>query len=68
MDKNWVKEIEKIANRAVQKAIEENRRKGIPNVFEVNGEMVFEFPDGTRTTDQAVFDEYIKNYKPPENI
>lgn len=39
----------KIAKRAVRKAIEENRRLGLPNVFYRNGRMYWELPDGTIT-------------------
>jgi len=42
--------IVRIGNRAVRKAQEENRRKGIPNVYSIHGKMVFELPDGTLTT------------------
>lgn len=44
-------EISKIFNRAVKKAQEENRRKGIPNVYSINGKMVFELPNGQLVTD-----------------
>ena len=47
---DWDKMTE-IFNRAVKKAQEENRRKGIPNVYEINGQIVYELPDGTRTTE-----------------
>jgi hypothetical protein len=43
--------ITRIGNRAVRKAQEENRRKGIPNVYSINGKIVFELPDGSLTTD-----------------
>lgn len=42
--------IVRIGNRAVRKAQEENRRKGIPNVYSIHGKMIFELPDGTLTT------------------
>lgn len=41
----------RIANRAVEKAQEENRRKGIPNVYSINGKIVFELPDSQLTTE-----------------
>ena len=44
------KEILKIGNRAVKKAQENNRRKGIPNVYSINGKMIFELPNGEFTT------------------
>ena len=37
----------RIANRAVKKAQEENRRLGLPNVYVKNGKIVYELPDGT---------------------
>lgn len=43
--------ITRIGNRAVRKAQEENRRKGIPNVYSINGKIVFELPDGSLTTE-----------------
>ena len=43
--------ITRIGNRAVKKAQEENRRKGIPNVYFINGKIVFELPNGQLTTD-----------------
>ena len=43
--------ITRIGNRAVKKAQEENRRKGIPNVYSINGKIIFELPDGSLTTD-----------------
>ena len=39
-------EILKIGNRAVKKAQENNRKKGIPNVYCINGKIVFELPNG----------------------
>lgn len=40
----------KIANRAVKKAQDENRRLGLPNVYARNGKVVYELPDGTLST------------------
>ncbi len=39
----------KIGSRAVQKAQEENRKKGLPNVYSKNKKLYFELPDGTIT-------------------
>lgn len=39
----------KIGNRAVKKAQEENRRKGLPNVYSKNKRLYYELPDGTIT-------------------
>jgi len=35
---------------AVRKAQDENRRKGVPNVYVINGTIVWQLPDGTITT------------------
>ena len=32
----------KIGNRAIKKAQENNRKKGIPNVYSINGKIVFQ--------------------------
>ena len=44
-------EFQRIANRAVRLAQEENRRRGIPNVYSYNGVLYFELPNGELTTD-----------------
>lgn len=41
----------KYGNRAVKKAQENNRQKGLPNVYCINGKIVYELPDGEITTD-----------------
>ena len=46
---NDVLEILRIGSRAVQKAQEENRKKGLPNVYSKNKKLYFELPDGTIT-------------------
>lgn len=43
--------ITRIGNRAVKKAQDENRSKGIPNVYSINGKIVFELPNGQLTTE-----------------
>ena len=43
-------EIQLIGNQAVSKAKSENRKKGIPIVFSINGKIHYELPDGTITT------------------
>lgn len=53
MTKNSYKSIIKISqivSRAIKKAVEENRRLGLPNVFSKNGKIYFELPNGTLTT------------------
>lgn len=42
-----VQELHRIGNRGVQAAQEENRRRGIPNVYSINGILYWELPDGT---------------------
>lgn len=39
----------RIAKRAVRRAQEENTRKGIPNVYCINGKIVFQMPNGDIT-------------------
>lgn len=46
----WDAKLLAIVNRAVRKAQDENRRLGIPNVYEINGTLVWQLPDGTITT------------------
>lgn len=43
------RELLRIANRAVKKAQEENRKKGIPNVYSYNGQIYYELPNGELT-------------------
>lgn len=38
-----------LGNLAVREAQEENRKKGIPNVYSLNGKIVWQMPDGTIT-------------------
>ena len=40
----------KLGNRAIKKAQENNRRNGIPNVYYINGKIIFELPNGELTT------------------
>ncbi len=40
----------KIGNRAIKKAQENNRKKGIPNVYSINEKIVFQLPNGDITT------------------
>lgn len=42
-----VKEYIRLGNRAAHAAQEENRRRGIPNVYSINGVLYWELPDGT---------------------
>ncbi|MGN0846319.1 MAG: hypothetical protein ACI4RA_02915 [Kiritimatiellia bacterium] len=45
-----ISSISRIVNKAVALAQEENRRKGIPNVYCLNGTIVWQLPDGSVTT------------------
>jgi hypothetical protein len=38
-----------IANRSAKRAQEENRKKGIPNVYDFNGHRYYELPNGELT-------------------
>ncbi len=38
-----------IGNRAAKRAQEENRKKGIPNVYDINGHRYYELPNGELT-------------------
>lgn len=42
-------ELQRIGNRAVQKAQEENRRLGIPNAYSEDGVPYYELPNGEIT-------------------
>lgn len=42
----WARKILRIGNRAVKKAQEENHKKGIPNVYDINGHLNYELPNG----------------------
>ena len=48
------RELLRIANRAVKKAQEENRKKGIPNVYSYNGHIYYELPNGELTKENPV--------------
>jgi len=43
-------EFKRIGNEAVREAQEKNRKNGIPNVYYLNGKMIFELPNGEITT------------------
>jgi len=42
-------EIVRIGRRAVRKAQEESRRRGVPNVYSINGLLHYELPSGELT-------------------
>ena len=43
------REMLRIGNRAAKRAQEENRKKGIPNVYDINGHLYYELPNGKLT-------------------
>ncbi len=49
----------RIANRAAKRAQEENRKKGIPNVYSFNGYIYYELPNGELTKDKKIIDELL---------
>lgn len=56
----------RIANRAAKRAQEENRKKGIPNVYSFNGHIYYEMPNGELTKDKKIIDELISANTPPK--
>ena len=44
----------RIANRAAKRAQEENRKKGIPNVYSFNGHIYYELPNGDLTREDPL--------------
>ena len=60
-----VEKMTRIGNTAVHAAQEENRRRGIPNVYVLNGKIVWQLPDGTVTTVRPTCaDSRSKTFKP----
>ena len=53
----WTREMLRIGNRAVKKAQEENRKKGIPNVYDFNGHLYYELPNGELTKEDPLSKE-----------
>ena len=45
----WTREMLRIGNRAAKRAQEANRKKGIPNVYDFNGHLYYELPNGELT-------------------
>lgn len=39
-------EFQRIGNRAVREAQAENHRLGLPNIYSLNGTIIYEMPDG----------------------
>lgn len=55
-------EIESIGNQAVKKVQEENRTKGIPLVYSVDGKIYYELANGVVTTNSP-FEQEEENLK-----
>ena len=51
------RELLRIGNRAVKQAQEENRKKGIPNVYSYNGHIYYELPNGELTKENPLKSE-----------
>jgi len=51
-------EILRIGNKAVKEAQIDSLKRGIPNVYSLNGVIFYQLPDGTITTEQP--EEYKK--------
>ncbi len=49
-----VRELLRIGNRAAKRAQEENRKKGIPNVYDFNGHLYYELPNGELTKEDPL--------------
>ena len=60
-------EAQRIGNRAVKKAQEENRRLGLPNTYSRNGVNYYELPDGTITTQSPWKDDASTKAAPPSD-
>ncbi|MEI1278911.1 hypothetical protein V6Z05_11335 [Leptospira venezuelensis] len=52
-------EFTRIFERAIQKAQEENRKFGLPNVFSKNGELYFRLPDGRIVSERPKPDNLV---------
>ena len=52
-------ELVKTFNSAIDFAIEENKKFGIPSVFSIEGTMVFQMPDGTIKTEKELIKDSI---------
>ena len=53
------REFLRIGNSAVKNAQDENRKKGIPNVYSYNGHIYYELPNGELTKEDP-----LKNWSP----
>jgi len=52
-----IDDLVRLANIAVAKAQEENRRRGVPNVYSINGRIYYELPNG----ELSLTDPWTKN-------
>jgi len=59
-------ELKRIGNRAVQQAQEENRKRGIPNVYSIRGHVYYERPDGTLTLEDPYPDPHVDDGDPEQ--
>lgn len=56
--KDFLVRMTQIANDAVHNAQEENRRLGIPNVYSINGKLVYEYDGEISSTPPKWWEEY----------
>ena len=57
-----IDELVRLGNIGVQKAQEESRRLGVPNVYEINGRIYYETPSG----ELSLTDPYVEPEKKSE--
>lgn len=50
----WAHDMAQIAHHAAKRAQEENRKKGIPNVYDINGHLYYELPNGELTKEDPL--------------
>ena len=48
------REVLRIGNRAIKKAQEENRKKGIPNAYSYSGHIYYKLPNGELTREDPI--------------
>ena len=58
-------ELVRIGNRAVRRAQEENRKKGVPNVYSFNGILYYELPNGELSRTDPYKKKKMNNDSPP---
>jgi len=67
MEDSIGKKIFKIGCKAVKEAQENNRKKGIPNVYCINGKIIYELPNGEITTEYDLDADIEKMKKEKQN-